>query len=66
MKAVFVRVAVFGCLIGLLGCAAEDGPTAEEVQEQFRRGISGQGQLTPGTDRGGEVKPRIGEADVTQ
>ena len=56
----------FACLTGLLGCAADDGPTPEEVQDQFRRGVSGQGQLTPGTDRGEEIKPRPGEADVTQ
>ncbi|MBA2622604.1 MAG: hypothetical protein H0U88_03155 [Chthoniobacterales bacterium] len=44
-----------------LGCASE-GPTPDEFQEQLRRGVSGEGQLTPDMDRTNDpyVKPREG------
>ncbi len=34
-----------------VGACANDGPTPEEVQQQFQRGVTGQGQLTPEIDR---------------
>jgi hypothetical protein len=45
----------------VIGCASE-GPTAEELQGQFERGVRGEGQVTPDIDRTGDpyVKPREG------
>ncbi|MDQ6656017.1 MAG: hypothetical protein M3Y80_09410 [Verrucomicrobiota bacterium] len=45
----------------LFGCANE-GPTSEELGEQFGRGVRGEGQLTPDIDRTNDpyVKPRGG------
>lgn len=47
----------------MIGCAG-DGPTTAEVQEQLRRGVSGEGQVTDQIDRTGDpyVKPREGAA----
>ncbi|CAN5732624.1 hypothetical protein BH20VER1_BH20VER1_12600 [soil metagenome] len=47
-------------LLGFVGCATE-GPTPEEVGEQFRRGAAGEGQLGP-IDRSNDpyVRPREG------
>ncbi|MBA2432601.1 MAG: hypothetical protein H0V56_10905 [Chthoniobacterales bacterium] len=44
-----------------LGACATDGPTAEEVGEQFRRGATGEGQLGP-IDRSNDpyVRGRVG------
>lgn len=61
MKALVIAAAL-ATLSGLAGCA-EDGPTADEVQEQLRQGVTGQGQLTPGTDRGGIPHSTPGERD---
>lgn len=43
------------------GCANE-GPTAEELQDRLGKGIRGEGQLTPDIDRSNDpyVKPRGG------
>lgn len=51
-------------LLGFLGCATE-GPTGEELGEQFSRGLRGEGQVTPDIDRTGDpyVKPREGRPD---
>ena len=48
----------------LLGCASE-GPTSEELGQQFSRGMRGEGQVTPDIDRTGDpyVKPREGRPD---
>ena len=45
--------------LSFAGCANE-GPTAEELQDQVRRGASGQGTVMPEIDRSGDpyVKPR--------
>ena len=63
MKAVFVAFAS-AAVFGVVGCATE-GPTGDELQEQFRRGVSGEGQVTPDIDRTGDpyVKPREGRPD---
>ncbi len=60
MKAVFASITSAGALC-LAGCANE-GPTAEELEEKFRRGATGHGQLTPDIDRSDDpyVKPREG------
>ncbi len=48
-------------LLFLLGCANE-GPTTEELQEQLRKGVTGEGHLSEDVDRAGDpyVKPREG------
>jgi hypothetical protein len=58
MKPLLLAGSVAGAL-SLLGCATE-GPTAEELQEQVRRGATGQGEVMPEIDRTGDpyVKPR--------
>lgn len=59
-------VALAGCAIALLlTSCAHQGPTAGEVQEQFRRGLSGEGRLGP-IDRSDDpyVRPR-GSGSVT-
>jgi hypothetical protein len=58
VKQFFTALALVGCVI-FAGCATE-GPTAEELQEQVRRGVSGEGQVTPEIDRTNDpyVKPR--------
>ena len=45
------------------GCANE-GPTPEELQEQVRRGVTGEGQVQPEIERSGDpyVRPRGGPA----
>jgi hypothetical protein len=50
----------FAATLCLASCAS-DGPTPEELQEQVRRGVSGEGQLGP-IDRSNDpyVKPRGG------
>lgn len=60
MKPLLTAFAVAGAL-SFAGCA-NDGPTAEELQDQFRRGASGQGTVMPDIDRTGDpyVKPREG------
>ncbi|MBA3272461.1 MAG: hypothetical protein H0T11_01125 [Chthoniobacterales bacterium] len=62
MRAVFAVLLAAGAL--WIGACAHDGPTAEEVQQQFQRGVSGEGTLTPDIDRRGDpyVKPRGGRA----
>ena len=59
MKPLFVVAYVSAVL---LAACANEGPTAEELQEQVRRGASGQGQVMPDIDRTGDpyVKPREG------
>jgi hypothetical protein len=54
---------VFAGGLCLASCATE-GPTPEELQEQVRRGVSGEGQVQPGIDRSGDpyVRPRGGPA----
>jgi hypothetical protein len=51
----------FAAALACAGCANE-GPTAEELQDQVRRGASGQGTVMPDIDRTGDpyVKPREG------
>lgn len=46
-------------MLCLVGCANE-GPTAEEFQEQLARGVRGEGQLEPEIDRTNDpyVRPR--------
>ena len=63
MKALCIALACAG-LLGVVGCANE-GPTSEELQEQFGRGVRGEGQVTPDIDRSGDpyVKPREGRPD---
>ncbi len=58
MKPLLMCVASLGALC-FVSCANE-GPTAEELQEQLRRGASGQGQVMPDIDRTGDpyMKPR--------
>ena len=58
MKALFAAISLAGVL-SFIGCANE-GPTAEELQEQVRRGATGQGEVMPEIDRTGDpyVKPR--------
>ena len=60
MKPLLLAFSVAGAL-SFAGCANE-GPTAEELQEQFRRGASGQGTVMPDIDRTGDpyVRPREG------
>ncbi len=60
MRPLFAALASAGTLC-FAGCANE-GPTAEELQEQVRRGATGQGQVMPDIDRTGDpyVKPREG------
>ena len=60
MKPLFALLAS-ASLLCLLGCANE-GPTSGELQEQLRKGVSGEGQLTEDVDRAGDpyVKPREG------
>lgn len=43
---VLLLVAIALCV----GACAGEGPTGEELQEKFRRGASGEGQVTPGVD----------------
>jgi hypothetical protein len=65
MRAVFIVAATLAAAFAFGSCA-EDGPTPNEVQQQLERGVTGQGQLTPGTDRGEDahIKPRAGESDI--
>jgi hypothetical protein len=58
VKQIFTA-AVSAWFIFAVGCATE-GPTAEELQEQVRRGVSGEGRVTPEIDRTNDpyVKPR--------
>ena len=60
MKAAFIA---FACAVslGVLGCANE-GPTGEELQDQFGRGLRGEGRVTADIDRSNDpyVKPRGG------
>lgn len=60
MKPVFLLVAV-AAVLACAGCAS-DGPTPEELQEQVRRGATGQGTVMPEIDRTGDpyVRPREG------
>ncbi|MBA2744021.1 MAG: hypothetical protein H0U43_06905 [Chthoniobacterales bacterium] len=60
MRAVFTGLVAAGAFC--VGACANDGPTPEEVQQQFQRGVTGQGQLTPEIDRTNDpyVKPRGG------
>jgi hypothetical protein len=60
MKPVLVALAS-ALLLGFLGCANE-GPTGPELQDQFGRGIRGEGQVSSDIDRTGDpyVKPREG------
>ena len=60
MKPVLVALAS-AFLLGFVGCANE-GPTGPELQDQFGRGIRGEGQVSPDIDRTGDpyVKPREG------
>ncbi len=62
MKRLFTLLAS-ASLLSMIGCAG-DGPTTAEVQEQLRRGVSGEGQVTDQIDRTGDpyVKPREGAA----
>jgi hypothetical protein len=48
-------------LLCFLGCASE-GPTGPELQEQLRKGVSGEGQITEDVNRSDDpyVKPREG------
>ena len=50
-----------------LGCANE-GPTSDEVGQQFQRGIHGEGQVTEDVDRSDDpyVKPRGGGGAVPE
>ena len=60
MKLVLLAVASAAAL-SFAGCANE-GPTAEELQDQLRRGATGQGTVMPEIDRSGDpyVRPREG------
>jgi hypothetical protein len=60
MKAVHVALAS-ALLLSVCGCANE-GPTSQELGDQFQRGIRGEGQVTPDIDRSDDpyVKPRGG------
>ena len=60
MKLVLL-VAVSATALSFAGCANE-GPTAEELQDQMRRGATGQGTVMPDIDRSGDpyVRPREG------
>ena len=60
MKPLLAALSVAGVL-SFVGCANE-GPTAEELQDQVRRGATGQGQVMPEIDRTGDpyVRPREG------
>lgn len=62
MKRLFTLGALAG-LLSMIGCAG-DGPTTDEVQEQLRKGVSGEGQITEQIDRTGDpyVRPREGAA----
>jgi hypothetical protein len=66
MKRVFVPLAFAGALC-LAGCANE-GPTGEELQEQLRKGVTGEGRLSEDMDRTGDpyVKPREGASLSTE
>jgi hypothetical protein len=48
-----------GFALSAFACEQQDGPTAEEVQAKFERGITGGGQINP-IDRSNDpyVKPR--------
>ena len=58
----FAALASAGALA--LGSCASEGPTGEELQEQFRRGVTGEGEVQPDIDRTGDpyVRPRGGPA----
>jgi hypothetical protein len=60
MKPLLLAFSVAGVL-SFAGCANE-GPTAEELQDQMRRGATGQGEVMPEIDRTNDpyVKPREG------
>ena len=60
MKRVFAPFVFAGALC-LTDCANE-GPTGEELQEQLRKGVTGEGRLSEDLDRTGDpyVKPREG------
>ncbi len=63
MKPVIVSLAT-ALSLGLLGCANE-GPTGEELGQQFSRGVRGEGQVMPDIDRTNDpyVRPRGGGID---
>ncbi len=48
-------------LLAFFGCANE-GPTSQELGDQFSRGVRGEGRVTPDVDRSDDpyVKPRGG------
>ncbi|HSH37425.1 MAG TPA: hypothetical protein VK993_01460 [Chthoniobacterales bacterium] len=60
MKPLLLAFSVVGAL-SFAGCANE-GPTPEELQDQVRRGATGQGTVMPEIDRTGDpyVRPREG------
>lgn len=60
MKPVYVALAS-AVVLGGFGCANE-GPTSEELGQQFSRGVRGEGTVTPDIDRSNDpyVKPREG------
>lgn len=60
MKPMLAAAVSAGALF--LGSCANEGPTPEELQEQFRRGVSGEGQLGP-VDRSNDpyIRPREGD-----
>lgn len=43
----FLASAAAAVPLAFLCSCANEGPTGEEVQEQFRRGLSGEGRLGP-------------------
>ncbi len=47
--------------LAFLGCANE-GPSSQELGDQFTRGVRGEGRITPDVDRSSDpyVKPRGG------
>ena len=59
MKPVLLLVAI-GAALSFAGCANE-GPTAEELQDQMRRGATGQGTVMPEIDRTGDPYVRSRE-----
>ena len=66
MKLLFTAVASAAALC-LSGCANE-GPTAEDLQEKVARGVRGEGQLSPDIDRTGDpyVRPREGAPPIPE
>ena len=55
-----VLLAVSAAALSFAGCANE-GPTAEELQDQVRRGATGQGTVMPEIDRTGDPYVRSRE-----